>query len=816
MRILILIPFFLLSSLIIFAQHPGGGMNRENMPEDATVKGTVKSELTKAPVKFANAALFSLRDSSVIAGAVADENGNFVIENIPYGRYYLVIDFIGFYKKIIPDIKLFPKQKEFNTGTVYLKDASENIDEVIISGERNQVEYKIDRKVVNISKDINSSGGTLTDALENAPSIQVDIDGNVTMRGSSNFQVLIDGKPTVLEANDILQQIPASAVENVEIITNPSVKFDPDGTTGIINIIMKKNHRKGVSGIINASIGTGDKYSTDFLFNVRKKKIGFYFGANYGDRSSSSEGNSLRTTFLNDTSNYLSSESERIHAREYYSVKGGVDFYLNKNNTLSFSGKYGYFGFKMNSFSNIYEYSLPETVDFYTVNDGRFEIGGDFYTVTTDFSHNFAKKGHSLIFSVDYSVRKGGIENTVEVIETDKNFNENFSETKYRTYQDRGRDRLRAKVDYTLPINEESKFEAGYQVRLLNADGDYIYEDFTGENWIENTDLSNDLIFTRNIHSLYTSYSGKAAGISFMAGIRGEYTDRMINQLTTGEEYPINRFDFFPSLHLSRQINKTDQIQLSYSKRINRPRHWYLNPFLSYVDDYSVRKGNPVLLPEFIDSYELSYNKKVKKTTVNIDAYYRQTNNSINRIQELYNESTILYTFDNLNKEYAYGSELSGNIMLTKKWMLYANVNLYKFNLEGETSGVTTDLKSFNYDMKLNTTYMFTKNSRLQINGFYNAPTVTVQGNRESFYIISAAYRQELFERKLSVVLRVNDIFRTGKYITDVEGTGFISHSEMLRESPVFMLSLSYKINNYKQKRGERNFNGEDEGEGMM
>ena len=814
-RLLLIV--FLLPGTVLFAQghYPGAGMNRENMPKDASVKGTVKGEMSKLPVKFANAALFSLRDSSVVAGAVADENGNFIIENIPYGRYYLVIDFIGFYKKTISGIKLYPQKKEFDAGVIMLKDASENIDEVVVSGERNQVEYKIDRKVVNISKDINSSGGTLVDALENAPSIQVDIDGNVTMRGSSNFQVLIDGKPTVLDANDILQQIPASAVENVEIITNPSVKFDPDGTTGIINIIMKKTHKKGFNGIVNTSIGTGDKYSADFLVNIRRKKVGFYFGANYGDRSSYSTGNSLRTTSNNDTTDYLSSDSKRTHARKYYSVKGGIDFYLNKKNTLSFSGRYGYFGFKMNSFSDISEYTSPKALDLYTVNDGRFEIGGGFYSATTDFTHNFAKKGHSLVFSVDYSVRSGGIDNTVGIIETDKNFNENFSETKYRTFQDRGRDRVRAKVDYTLPINEKSKFEAGYQVRLLNAGGDYIYEDFTGGDWIENTSLSNDMIFTRNIHSLYTSYSGEFAGIGFMAGIRGEYTDRMINQLTTGEEYPINRFDFFPSLHFSKQISKTDQVQLSYSRRVNRPRHWYLNPFLSYTDAYSVRQGNPGLLPEFIDSYELSYNKRIKKSIVNIDAYYRQTNNSINRVQELYGDDKILYTFDNLNKEYAYGSEISGNLTLTRKWRMFANINLYKFNLEGETAGVTTDLKSFNYDMKLNSTYMFTKNSRLQINGFYNAPTVTVQGSRKAFYIVSAAYRQEFFKRKFSVVLRVNDIFKTGKYITNTEGIGFTSYSEMLRESPVFMLSLSYKINNYKQKRGERNDDMDMEG-GMM
>ncbi|NOZ35162.1 MAG: TonB-dependent receptor [Chlorobi bacterium] len=816
MKKYIIIPILFLSLTIFAQRHYPGGMNRENMPKDAVVTGNVKSEQTKKPVQFANAALFSMRDSSVVAGVVADENGKFVMTGLPYGKYYMVIDFIGFYKKVIYDIKLFPHNKNLNIGTIYLKEAAENLDEVVVNGERSLVEYKIDRKVINIGKNINASGGTLVDALENVPSVQVDIDGNVTMRGSSNFQVLIDGKPSVLDANDILQQIPASSVENIEIITNPSVKFDPDGTTGIINIVMKKNHKSGLTGVINSSIGTRNKYSTDFLLNYKTKKIGFYIGANYGNRSSTGTGNSVRTTLLNDTTNYLESESERTHQRKYYSVKGGIDFYLNDKNTLSLSGKYGYFGFAMGSKSDIYEYTLPVTSDYYTINDGTFEIGGGFYSGTLDYSHNFAKKGHTLNFSADYSVRSGGIENTVIETESDPTFTNNLNESKYRTFQDRSRDRLRIKLDYVYPINEKSKIEAGYQSRILSSGGDYVYENFIEGIYTEDKSVSNDMIFTRNIHSLYTSYSGEFAGITFMAGIRGEYTDRLIHQLTSGEKYPINRLDFFPSLHFSKQLSKTDQMQLSYSRRVNRPRHWYLNPFPGYSDAYSVRQGNPALLPEFIDSYELAYNKRIKKSFFNIDIYYRQTNNSINRIQSLMPDGKILYTFDNLDKEYAYGSELSGNLQFFKWWNLYANINLYNFNLEGETAGETTKNNSYNYDGRINSTFMFTKNSRLQINGFYNAPTVTTQGNRKGFYIISAAYRQEFLKKKLSVVLRVNDIFKTGKYITDTEGLGFTSHNEMLREAPVFMLSLSYKINNYKQKRGDReNMNDMDEG-GMM
>ncbi len=658
----------LITALGLSAQggHSGGGMNKGDMPKDAVVRGIVKDDQYKTAVKFANVVLFSARDSSVVEGVVCDENGSFEMTELAYGRYYILVDFLGYEKVNIEDIKLHPRQKEKDMGTIYLKHIAENIEEVEILAERNFVEYKIDRKVINISKNINASGGTIVDALENAPSIQVDIDGNVTMRGSSNFKVLIDGKPTVLDANDILQQIPASSVENIEIITNPSVKYDPDGTTGILNIIMKKEHRSGFTGIINTSVGTGDKYNADFLINYRGEKANYYFGANYGDRTHAGTSESLRKTYLTNDTNFLYSESERDHRRHYYSVKAGLDLYLNDKNTLSFSGRYGSFGFGMGTYSLNHEYNDFGTTDLYTVNDGMYDVGGNFYSLNSDFKHDFSKKGHELTAAVYYSGRTGGNETGVKEIVADQYFNETNVFSQYRTFQDRGREVLRTKLDYVYPINENTKFEAGYQSRFRNAGGDYEYENLIDGIWISDDTYSNEMIFTRNIHSVYSSLSGNLIGIGYMFGIRGEYTDRIIDQQTTEEYFQVNRFDLFPSVHFSKELPKFQQLQLSYSRRIQRPRHWYLNPFPGYSDAYSIRIGNPELLPEYIDSYEFSYQKRIKQSVFNVEAYYRQKNNKINRIQELMDDGRLLYTFDNIDKEYSYGTEISGNIQLYK------------------------------------------------------------------------------------------------------------------------------------------------------
>lgn len=816
MKIKLLLGFVLFVH-VIFAQgkHYGGRMQNEQMPKDGIIKGQAIDMQTKKPIMFANAALFSMKDSSVVGGTVADENGNFELKNLKFGRYYLVVDFIGYYKKTISDLRINPRNKTQDLKQVQLKQSSNNIDEVEVTGERNFVEYKIDRKVINISKNINATGGSLVDALEKAPSLQVDIDGNVSMRGSSNFLVLIDGKPSVLDANDILQQIPASSVENIEIITNPSVKYDPDGTTGIINVIMKKEHKSGLSGIINASVGTGDKYSADILLNFRKKKVNIYAGLNYGNKTHSMEGRSLRETNFSDTSFFLSSISQRNHTRNYYSAKGGVDFYLTKNTTLSLSGKYGFFGFAMGNNSQNTEYTFPESDRVYSENNGTFSVGGNIYSGSVDFKHTFDNEGHELTASAEYSGRTGGLDNMVIENKTSSNFSDIISTSKYKTFQNRTKDILRLKIDYSLPINKKVKLESGIQSRIRNTPGDYILENYIANEWVVDENLSNIFLYKRNIYSAYTSLSGEIFSLEYMLGIRGEYTDRLIEQITSKESYPLEIFDYFPSIHLTKKLTENQQIQASYSKRINRPRHWYMNPFPGYADSYSVRVGNPALLPEYIDSYELSYNKRIKSSYINVEAYYRQTNNKINRIQKLMNDGRILNTFDNIDKEFAFGSEISGNFQILKWWRVYANANFYRYNLEGEIAGLQTGTKSTNYDFRANSTFMFSKNSRLQVDGMYNAPTITSQGNREGFYFIGAAYKQDFLKKKLSLVLKVRDIFQTGNYIYNTNGDGFSSQGEMRRESPVFTLSLSYKINNYKKKRSEKD-NIDDEGEGGM
>jgi hypothetical protein len=804
-----------ISSNLIQAQgHQGGGgnMNKSDMPKDGVIKGVVMDNIYSTPVQFANVALFSIRDSSVVTGAVCDENGGFEIKELGYGRYYMSVSFMGYEKRMVENIKINPEQKLFDAGTIILNHVAQNIEEVEVIGEKSYVEYKIDRKVINISKNINASGGTLADALQNAPSIQVDVEGNVSLRGSTNFKVLIDGKPTVLDANEILQQIPVSSVENIEIITNPSAKYDPDGTTGIINIVMKKENKTGLSGIINATIGTGNKYSADFLLNYRGKKANYYIGGGWGDYAHSGENYTLRKTFSTSDTNFVETEGDQSHERHNYSVNGGIDLYLNDHNTLSFSGRYGYFGFSRPSVSYVHDWNESGTKNIYLINEGNGEMGGDFYSVNTDYTHNFKKDGHELSAAFYFSGRNGGNETFLDETITDMNYLPTGTKESYRTFQSRGMNDYRFKVDYVLPITETYKIEAGYQSKLDREDGDYQYEDLINDTWVLNDTISNELIFNEDVHSLYTTFSGSLIGINYMLGIRGEYTNRTVDQITSDEYFKIDTINFFPSIHLTKTLPKEQELQLSYTRRIERPRHWSLNPYPMYSDAYSVRKGNPELLPEYIDSYEFSYQKRIKMSSINVVAYFRQKNNTITQVQKPMDDGRFLYTFENIDKEYSYGTEISSNMQLAKMLMMYLNANVYRYNIESTVEGLTSGDKSFNYDLRANLTMMFSKTSRLQVNGFYNAPSVTVQGRRDGFFMAGLAFRQDFFKRKLSATLNVRDVLMTGERSSMSEGLNFYTRDVMTPESPVFTLSLSYKINNYKQKNGDKNDIIEDEG----
>jgi outer membrane receptor protein involved in Fe transport len=808
MKNVLTILIFILSTTALWAQipvqaggagmRPGMGSGMAAIPKNGIIKGKIIDAESKTPMEYATIAIYRKQDSKLVTGGIANATGAFEVDDLPYGAYYLEAVFIGFEKTTIKDVKIIPSSSTVDLGTIELAVSREKIETVEVVADRKRIEYKIDKKVINVSQDVNANGGTAVTVLENTPSVEVDIDGNVSLRGSSNFTVLIDGRPSVLTGSDALKQIPSSVIQNIEIITNPSVKYDPDGQAGIINIVMKKNVLSGVNGVLNMNAGTGDKYGTDLTLNYKTKKYNFFIGANWNDNTDHGTQKSTRETYQNDTTTYLITDGKRNQSRGGKQLKLGFDYYLTEKTSVTLSGQIGKFNFDGSGGGNLHKYQLPVNLDIYSVQDNNSTRSGNYVSADASFLTKYNDTGtHKLEGSFSYRNRDGSSDENINEYQTYPDYLQHIDTLSQVFTNDKSNSKdYRMKVDYTLPLESGSKFEAGVQSRMERESEDFNFTNFG----VNNPDFTSGMNYKEDIHSLYSTYSGSLKAIKFELGLRGEYTNRSIEDTKVRTPYTLNRFDVFPSAHLSYELINKSQFMASYSKRINRPDGRDLDPFPNYINQYAIRIGNPNLKPEFTDSYEFSFIKNYEKSFISLETFYRTTNNLIQRIQR--QEGDISYmTMDNLNRDYSTGGEIMANVDMTKWLLVNTSFTLYNYKMKGEILGKSVDTQSTNYSGRLNATVKFSADSRLQLTGFYRGPSVSAQGEQKGMVFTNLSYRQEFMKKKLSATLSVRDVLGTMKMEGTSYGDGFKSTFKMQREPRVLMLTLSYKINNYKMDK---------------
>ncbi|TRX70588.1 TonB-dependent receptor domain-containing protein [Carboxylicivirga sp. M1479] len=781
-----------------------------NTPEkEGIVKGKVYDGKSKKPVEYATVAIYNAVDNSVITGTISDENGNFKIKGLKEGSFYVVVSFLGYDNKRYDNITVDGGRDMIDLGSITLGSANQSLEEVEVIAERQSVEFHIDKKVVSVGKQMTSASLSAVEVLENVPSVRVDIEGNVSLRGSTGFTVLVDGKPTVLEPSDVLRQTPASTIENIEIITNPSAKYQPDGTGGIINIITKKNRTQGVQGLINAKGGTFGMYGGDFLLNWRKKKVNFNIGADYNNRPFPGETYTRRETYQGNESTII--EAAGDNERAYYGggARGGIDWDITERDNLSFSARIG--KFNMGSDSEL-DYLETRTIDnsiaeYNSYNESN--RSGTYYSLTTNYAHKFAQKGHELSAQLNYRGHDGD-----EFSENFRSQNEVISDGT-RTTEIGPNKRWELRLDYVKPVGENDMFEAGFQGRAgMGDDETKLYRwDVDQNDFIEDLQNRNTTTMDRNIYALYSVYKGKVSQLGYQLGLRGEYTDRLISSSGVNETYVIDRVDFFPTLHLSYQLPKDNQLMASYSRRIDRPRGYYLEPFVTWVDQYNVRSGNPNLAPEYIDALELGYLKEWDKMQLSLEGYYRITHDKIEGIIMPYEDSpeVFLRTYDNIGTDYSLGAEAMLNIPVAKWWEMNVMGNLYDYRIDSNYEGVE-DRSSFNWSSRVNNSFVLRKNIKLQIDGNYDSPTVTAQGETEGNYYMNAAVRMDFLDRKLSAVVQARDVLATSQRVSITEDPNFYSYQKRTRKAPMISFTLSYRLNNFIQKRGR---GGADSGGGM-
>lgn len=800
----------ILTFSVVVAQPPH---RRPGVKFKGTIYGFVFDDDQKVPIEYANIILYSARDSSQVTGTITDKDGYFKLENVPMGRYYVDIDFMGFYKKRIHKVLVTPRHREVNLKQIFLQPYVMTGEAVTVEANRSPVTYQIDKKVIKVSQQATSLSGTAVDVLENVPSVDVDIDGNVKLRGSGSFQVLIDNKPTILEPSEALQLIPASSIENIEIITNPSAKYDPDGVAGIINIVLKKNKLRGISGMINASGGTFGRYGSDGLISYRHKNMTLNLAANYNRRNFPGHQKLERRTTNNGNTFYTNSTGDSRWTMIPYGLRVGMDVDLTHWDVLSFGGRLG-----NRSMERSYDLSYQETIPSantpreYLSND-LWKRSGDYYAFNVDFRHKWPQKNHEFNAQVIFNKRTGDEKETNEL----RLLSGELTRSQL-TLQDGPGQGWRLKADYSHPFGETAKLEAGYQSRLSNStDNSELYNyDLQNDKFILQPLFSHKAVSKRDIHSLYGTFSSRWATLGYQIGVRAEYTFRNI-AVDDSQSFKIDRWDVYPTVHLSYQFTRGRQIMASYTRRIRRARPWYLEPFLTWTDAYNVRRGNPGLKPEYVDSYEMGHQIFFGRNLLSLEAYYRITNNKVERVRSVYpnHPNVILQTYENVGKDFSLGGEMLFNRDIFKWWTVNYMATIYQYRVEGRLNAQDFSKKSFNWGLRLNNDFHFGKNTRVQVNVRYRSPTVTSQGRTEAFVSTDLAIKQQFFKRKLSFTLQARDLFNTMHHEYTSEGADFYYYRYMDHPAPLLSLTVSWIFNNYKQQKrptgnGEDNYGGED------
>ena len=769
-----------------------------------SISGRVFDANDGSLIIYANVVLLSAKDTSQVKGTTTDNEGKFVLGSIAFGSYLLDVQFVGYEKKRIY-VTLSASMKNIELGRINLKPSSVELKDVVVEGQKPPLSYEIDKKVIDVDQMQTVTSGNAADVLENIPSVSVDIDGNVSLRGSSNFTVLIDGRPSVMDAQDALQQIPASAIKSIELMTNPSAKYDAEGNAGIINIKLKKDNNLGFSGIVNANTGLNNKYGGGFITQYKTPSLNYNFSINYNKRTYPGTSTQEQQFLISGNNSYLNSDGTRNRNRNSFGLRGGLDFNLGENNIMSLGARYGSRSGGNNSDLNYagWSDSNPQPDFYYSAN--HRERSGSYYAVNLNYDRKFEDEGHSL--TAEFFVSHNNSDELTLSAET-----QNGSQISGKKTTETGPStRYRSKIDFSLPLGGKSKFETGSQGEIrLSEDGNNYYEYNTvTSNYEFQPIFSNTTNYNRSELAFYSIYSNEWGNLGFQGGVRGEYTYRTIDLTANNQSFSIDRWDFFPTLHSSYKFEGGSQLMASYTRRIDRPRGWQLEPFDTWTDANNVRHGNPALQPEFIDSYEFGFQTFIGKISFSNDFYYKVSHNKVEHVRSAYSDNVTLNTFENVGQDYSTGTEFMLIFdPIVKVWNVNLTGDVYDYRINGVILNQSYENKSFNWSTRFSNKVTITNSTSLEVNVRYNSPTVSSQGRREGYFRTDAAIKKDFMNKRLSLTLQVRDLFKTGKWEFTSQGADYFSYNHFTREAPSVMLNIKFNFNNYEAEK-QRNGNGD-------
>lgn len=791
---------------------------------EVTVTGTVLDKDVNQPLEYATIVFFSKKENKIITGGITDASGNFSI-TVPSGTYDVSVEYISYKTKSIPNKIL---NKDTDLGILGIAIDVESLGEVEVIAERTTVEIKLDKKIYNVGKDLTVRGGTVSDVLDNVPSVSVDVEGNVSLRGNENVRILINGKPSGLvglNSTDALRQLPAESIERVEVITSPSARYDAEGTAGILNIILRRSKLQGLNGAITANAGHPTSAGISGNINYRTGDFNFFNTTGYSYRES--PGRSLTETqyfnrVFDDNGNLISDDPDTFlneirktdRQSKGLSTNFGVEWYITDTASLTTSIVYR---------NSDEENNTTNTID-------RLDTDGSLINRSFRFDPEF-EDDKTIQYALNFDKQFGG--NSQHKLTFDFQYETNDETEKSLISQD-GNDAERVKTiqeqnevllqaDYVLPIGENSQFEVGYRGNFNELDTDYTLEFNENGDFVLDTDVSNNLIYKEQINAVYSQFGSKIkTKFSYLLGLRMESTRISINQLTTNDLQKKDYIGLFPTVNLGYEISDKQSLQLGYNRRISRPRSRFINPFPSRSSATNLFQGNPDIDPSYSNKVDLGYLNRFGKVTLNSSIYYERGTDAFTFITEDTGETATVNGTEvpvirrspiNLATNDRYGFEFTLTYRPTKDWNINGNFNLFQSITEGFYNGVDYGAENLSWFVRLNNKYTLPGNIDWQTRLFYMGPREDAQNKSKGMFSTDLAFSKDIFKDQASIAFNISDVFNTRKRVTDSFTSTFNSYSEFQWRQRSFNVSFTYRFNQQKKQqrdRGQNNGGGDD------
>lgn len=825
---------FTFSLLLLFASATMFAQSTEK--KQITVKGTILEDGTDYPLEYSTVSFIDPQGKTV-TGGITDLDGKYSIE-VPTGLYTVKYEFISYKSKEIPNQNL---TKNTTLPTVKLALDAAGLDEVVVRAEITEVQVRLDKKIYNIGKDLTAGGATVSDALSNVPSVTVDVDGAIALRGNENVKILINGKPSAIAgfgSTDALRQLPAEAIERVEVITSPSARYDAEGTAGILNIILKKEKTLGLNGSISTSIGVPTSSSASGNINLRTDKFNIFntTGISYRDVPGTAffDNNYFERTYIDENGNpaTYTPEFDRVtenrsydRLRKNFNTNLGIEYFLTEKSSITASG-FLRLGddedVTTNKTANFKDNNLIENtsrVETQTEDDTNYQF-------SLNYVNNFNDNGHKLTADLQYDRSKETEHSFIDDRKTFPNLEILPAEEIIKKENEK---EYLAQADYVLPIGDNAQFEAGYRGNFEETVTDYnlFNEMGTTGDFIRNDSLSNIFTYNQNVNAVYSQYGNKFGKFSFLLGLRLEHTqlkgkvdaENIMENVPFDLNFDKNYTGLFPTANLTYELGDREDITLGYNRRINRPRSWYINPFPSRSSEANVFQGNPDLNPAYASAFDLGYLRRWKKLTLSTSIYYQHETDAFERVQEETGEQTsngipIIRSLPiNLSTNDRYGFEL-GLLYNPYKWLsLNGSFNYFQFKTEGFYNDVDYGAKSTSYFARFSSKVKLPAKIDWQTNAFYRGPRNNAQTETDGILSVDMAVSKDIIGDNATLALNVSDLLNTRKRNSFTYTDTFTSESEFQWRRRQVTLSFTYRFNQKKQRqRPERAGGGDDEG----